>query len=329
MAALLATGSAGVLALVLVGGALAGGVGQRTASRPAPAAADQAVMIQAVFSSAGNPELAGSFQLSSATVSWSACLPGAACQAIASKLGFLSPGPEPAGTRFIASARFHGTSYSASRTWNGQVHATSQPRLTGRLAAGEPLHLVAGAWTGGWGAEFDQLGAEACRTAAGTGCEMLAGGELGCVDASSHRRLGGWFTGAYVFVFDNRMAAGSACAGTGYDTNADLPLWHTSPTTLRSGLQGRIAGPARPRVHLLSKAITIGDRVRLARVSCTARCAARLEVESGTRGGMSFVRFTGTRYLSVPRSDVTPGRLMVVLHVDDGPGLRGRALFSR
>lgn len=83
---------------------------------------------------------------------------------------------------------------------------------------------------------------------------MLAGGELGCPDASSHRRLGGWFTGAYVFALDARQPKDGACAGTAYFSNADLPLWQLGPTVVRSTALGRIAGPARPAVKILPHA---------------------------------------------------------------------------
>jgi hypothetical protein len=141
---------------------------------------------------------------------------------------------------------------------------------------------MAARWTGGWGNEFDQLGVEACRTARGLTCRMLGGGELGCPDKTSRTRLGGWFTGWFLFALDDRSPRDEACAGTGYTTNADLPVWKLGPTIVRSGPLGTIAGPARPQVTFLTHTLVRGRTLLVASLNCGR--AARSSSQSPTQG---------------------------------------------
>jgi hypothetical protein len=108
------------------------------------------------------------------------------------------------------------------------------------LALRPGLHLSAGRWVGGWGAETDQLGAEVCVTRSARHGWMLAGRELGCRDASSHRRLGGWFTGAYVSALDARRRE-MACV-QGLATSATLICRGGSSVPRWGALDGPISG---------------------------------------------------------------------------------------
>jgi hypothetical protein len=203
------------------------------------------VMIQAVFDRAGNPLLVANFSPdgSLARAGWAICPPGGtACHNANSLRDELEPGPEPAGTGFVASAAYGAQTYAASVIWHGPVRAQTPPSLRGSRRVGRTVIPVAGSWTGGWGAEYDQLGVEACRTRGGQHCRMLGGGEYGCPDGSSRARLGGRFTSWYLFALDARMPRDGACAGTGYSSNIDLPLWKLGPTVVRSRALGRIDG---------------------------------------------------------------------------------------
>jgi len=285
------------------------------------------VDIQAVFDRSGDPLLVANFAPdgSLAIAHWMVCRPGEPCRVVPSRDGDLRAGPEPAGTRLIARAVYRGRTYSASRTWRGRVRAVTSPSATGRLQADAVLHLTAARWVGGWGDETDQLGAEACTTRNARNCRMLAGGELGCPDASPHRRLGGWFTDAYVFALDARQPKDEFCAGTGYFSNADLPLWHLAPTVIRSTALGRIAGPARPTVKILPRADILRGRALVATIRCLARCHVAIEVSDGTSGALGAASFTGTRRVGVPRLPLASGSLTVRIHVDDGPVIGGRS----
>jgi hypothetical protein len=97
----------------------------------------------------------------------------------------LEPGTEPAGTRFVASARYRGRTYEAAVTWQGRVQAVSLPALGGSTREGGVVDPLPAQWIGGWRGEFDQLGVEAWATASGTRCRMLGGGEVGCPDLTS------------------------------------------------------------------------------------------------------------------------------------------------
>lgn len=315
------------IAGVLVVGTIALGVGLLSGQARARVGMRYGVDIQAVFDRSGDPLLVANFAPdgSLAIAQWTVCRPGELCHAVPSRDRELRPGPEPAGTRLIATAVYRGRDYSASRTWRGRVRAVTGPLVAGRPRAGAVLHLTAGRWVGGWGAETDQLGAEACTTPSARNCRMLAGGELGCPDASSHRRLGGWFTGAYVFALDARQPKDGACAGTAYFSNADLPLWQLGPTVVRSTALGRIAGPARPAVKMLPHADILHGRALVAIVRCVARCHVTLDVNDGQNGASDTANFTGTRRVGVSRARLAPGPVSVQIHVDDGPLVHGRS----
>lgn len=321
--------AAGVLVGMSVAGVLTAtgalGAGAGAAVRPR-----YGVAIQAVFDRRGDPALVANFVPGGdlAQPHWRVCRPRQDCRRVAARDRGITPGPEPTGTRIIATATYRDHTYTASRTWHGRVRALSPPRRIGRLAVGHALRPVAGRWGGGWGDDGDQLGAEACRTRSAHGCRMLAGGELGCPDASSHRRLGGWFVGAYVFVFDARLAKQEACAGTGYDANADLPLWQRGPTVSRSGAVGQITGPPRPTVTIPRHARATAGRVPVVTVRCHIRCHVRVDVLDGHRGAGGGARFTGRRTITVPGQHLPPGTLHVAVHVDDGPAIERRVALG-
>ena len=291
------------------------------------------VAIQAVFNGAGNPLLVANFSPdgSLATPHWSICPPdsGGACTIAAAKDGSLETGPEPARTRFVASARYAGRTYSAAVTWQGRVQAVSAPALRGIAREGRVVNPLPARWTGGWGGEFDQLGVEACATASGTRCRMLGGGELGCPDNTSRPRLRGWFTGWYLFALDARLAKDDACAGTGYFANADLPPWEVSETVVRSPAVAKITGPPRPTSRFLRPAVLKKGTLYVARVRCVTRCTVLLDVGTGSSGASRRFSFRGTRRLGVSAAQLSPGKVTLFMHIDDGPGLRARSTYRR
>lgn len=312
--------------------AIASAIGSATAAKShlrVARATRFSVTIQKVFTRAGDPLLVANFSPngSLAVPRWRICQPQRLCGTRAKANQVLMPGPEPAGTRFIAFATYGGQTYSAQATWRGRIGSVSGPRLIGRRVPSGVLRPVAGQWRGGWGDEGDQLGVEACATPAGQHCHMLGGGELGCPDDSSSSRLGGWFTGAYVYALDARMAADGACAGTGYSTNADLPLWKLAATVTRSRSFGRIVGPPRPRVHILRSATRAQSVLLVASVRCRRRCRVSIDVDDGTSGRSNQLTVTGTQTVGVPAGTLQHGRLTVVVHVDDSPRIVGHTKY--
>ena len=290
------------------------------------------VQIQAVFNPAGDPLLVANFAPNGALARprFSICPPARPhrCHPASSHGRELEPGPEPAGTRIVATASYRGHTYAASVVWHGRVHPLSRPRFTGSRKMGSVVTPVAARWAGGWGSEFDQLGVEACRNAGGHHCRMLGGGELGCPDNSSSPRLGGWFTGWYLFALDARMPKEVLCAGTGYSANADLPVWKPGATIARSRALGRISGPPRPTVEILPHAQLHGQTLQVVSLRCTTKCTVELDVYDQTGGYAHRFVFTGRAKLGAPRSDLKPGQLTVYLHVDDSPSIRGHSQYG-
>lgn len=327
--------SVGVVALVAFAAlgfvAVVPGAGGRASARPTAGSVAYGVDIQAVFDRRGDPVLVANFAPdgSLAEPSFSVCPPdGGGCTPAESTDRELQPGSEPAGSVFEASATFKGHVYSSSVTWRGTVTALGPPELAGAATVGARVIPVAGRWAGGWGGESDQLGVEACRTANGTQCRQLGGGELGCPDQSSRPRIGNWYTGWYLFAIDARMPADGICAGTGYSTNADLPLWKLSATVQRSAASARVVGPPAPKVAILSRARIRGHRVLVARVTCVARCAVSVTA-MGADGSFASGRQSvlGSAAIGVNRRRrIVPGKLRIAVHVGGSPAIVG---FSR
>jgi hypothetical protein len=152
---------------------------------------------------------------------------------------------------------------------------------------------------------------------------MLGGGELGCPDQSSRPRVGNWYTGWYLFAFDARLPADNACAGTGYFSNADLPTWKLGVTVQRSVASVRVAGPPPPRVAILSHAQIHGDRVLVARVTCSARCDVSLTADGARTGSSGHRSLLGTATVGVARAGLMPGKLRVTVHAGGSPAIVG------
>jgi|SRR5579884_2009666 len=250
-----------VAVAVAASGALAGGRGHQAgrlarggiASRHAVARPGRgrwryAVAIQAVFDARGNPVLVANFTPdgSLARPAWSICRPAAlgrrqACVFAAAPIA-LQPGREPAGTRFLAWARFRGRRYVASVTWRGRVRALARPGVDGTPRVGAAVLPLPGRWAGGWGTESDQLGLEACRTRSGRHCVMLSGGQAFCPPAAARARIPARFRGWYVFALDARSAHDEVCAGIGYGSPEAVPAWPVGETVARSAPVGPIRG---------------------------------------------------------------------------------------
>jgi hypothetical protein len=291
---------------------------------------DRTGHLQAVYDTAGNPALAGSFGDLGAG-RWSRCSsPGSgACTPVKSTRGGLEPGPVPAGTVFELTTTYRGQAFAVRTVpWRGSVRATARPRLDGPARVGATVTPIAGRWAGGWGSEFDQLGVEACRTTSGRGCVMLGGGEQGCPGGRGRAVVGGWFTGWYLYALDGRIARDYACAGVAYALEADVPPWRVGPTVARTRPLGRVIGPPPPKVSIRRQAVVRGGRVLVARIRCSSRCRVQLVVDESSLGQFaSHSTLTGSALIGVPRSasfgELRPGRLQVTVNVDGGPAVSG------
>lgn len=270
------------------------------------------------------------------------------CDPIASTDGTAHPGPQPAGTIFKFSATFQGKTYSSSLTWRGKLHAATPPLLSGSARFGASVAGGTATWAGGWGTEQDQLGIEACRTAAGTGCVMLSGDELHCArghgcgslggvigsDKRPNRaRIGNWYTGWYLFALDAHLA--DRMSGlVGYQSQAGIPPWPTNATVVRSKPVGPIMGPPPPRVQFFSKARVVSDRVTVASVRCAVSCHVWLTL---SRTGKHFTSgerldWGATEVINGPATiavlgSIPRGRFAVTIEVGNGPYVQGHTLI--
>lgn len=330
------------IALLVVGlvASAGGSTKKHTSSTPFTAAG--------TFSAAGNPIAdVNSYPDGAADlIHWSLCPPTgtAGCHPIASKDGAASPGPQPPRTVFKVTASYHGNAYSSSLTWRGRVHATSRPVLHGRVQFASIVTARAGSWTGGWGAESDQLGIEACPTTRGTRCVMLNGEQIQCshggpcgslggvVDAlnrpgHARARVGNWYTGWYLFALDAHLA-NTISEAVGYGSPAAIPPWPLNTTVIRSKPYGPVTGPPAPYVHFLPIAQVRGDHVTVASVRCVVNCHVwvtvtrlRKHYRPGERVSWSANKvIKGIRTIGV-WGPIPGGRVGVALSIGDGPNL--------
>jgi hypothetical protein len=313
-------------------------VAGRTRSAPRSAVGSDArrrysVSIQTVFDLAGNPSLVANFSPdgSLAVPEWSICHPpdvSACSPPVTTAHAILTPGPEPAGTVFRASARYGGRAYGAGVTWRGPVRIVSRPRLLGPASVGAAVTPAMGAWGGGWGTESDQLGVEACRTTRGRSCVMLSGGQLGCPDGRARVAVGGWFTGWYLFAVDARSPRDEGCAGVAFAFPADVPPWPVGRTIVRSLPIGPVIGRPAPKVTVLRHATYQDGRVLVARIRCPTRCHVSISVQDPAYLQAAHTTVTGTTLVGVPRAHLAPGRLLVLVNVDSGPTITRKSELS-
>jgi hypothetical protein len=300
--------------LILAAGAIAAPIGN-------------GVSIQALYDKAGNPEMGANFIPNGnlAKPSWSKCPPpNVNICTPASSSQFLRAGPTPAGTVFQASATYRGQTYIArTAPWQGTVQATSPPALEGRPRYQAAVRPEGASWAGGWGGEFDFLSIEACRTRSATHCVNLSAAE-GEGFSSRPAIVGAWFTGWYLFAFDQRLAKDTAFAEPGYPTAAGIPPIRAGATVARSAPAGPIIGPTPPKVRILRNASTAAGKVLVARIRCSVTCHVLLQVGDNRTGSSARVTLTGSALVGVPREQLKPGTLDVTLYVDSGPFINGK-----
>jgi hypothetical protein len=135
--------------------------------------------------------------------------------------------------------------------------------------------------------------------------------------------VGEWFTGWYLFAFDQRFAKDTAFAEPGYLTAAAIPPVIASTTVARSAPVGPIIGPTPPNVRILRNASTAAGKVLVARIRCYVPCHVFLQVLDNHTGSSARVTLTGSALVGVPRKRLRRGPLHVTLYVDTGPFVNG------
>jgi hypothetical protein len=340
-----------VLAL-LATGAFGGGMARGHRIRRSAAAVTGVSIIEG-YERSGNPGLAANSQLADISVrpQWAICPPPdiQVCRpvtGIAPPQGpnneFLEPGPTVAGTVFDASVTANGQTYLArSAPWEGTVQPTSRPTLSGRARVGSPVSARGATWIGGWGPgptwqpaggsilggegpSLDFVSIEACRTRAGRHCVNMSS-QSGCGFSRRPVRVDGWFSGWYLFAFDQRFAHAILCGEPGYGSAAAIPPVKLSGTVARSLPTGRIKGPPAPTASILGLATLRAGTVRVAKVRCVVSCSVRLWVDDRHTASTARVRVVGPAYVGVPRHELRLGRLDVSLQVGAGPIINGHS----
>lgn len=276
--------------------------------------------VQAIYDNSGNPEVVGQQR------SWRICRPNAAC-ATTRSIDDLVPGPEPAGTVFVQGQNATGrTSVVRTAPWQGTVHATAPPQLSGAAHYGAKVRPLGGSWTGGWGGEYDFLRVEACRTrkTEPKSCVTLAANDsIQGFPKHPVAVVGAFYTGWYLFALDERLAYDSAFGEPGYLYPTAVPPLTVGATIARSAPSARIVGPRPPRISFLRPAVLRGGRLFVARVRCSVRCRVSLNVSENNVStvGESQNVFTGSREISVPRRSFHRGRLDILMTVESSPVL--------
>jgi hypothetical protein len=158
---------------------------------------------------------------------------------------------------------------------------------------------------------------------------MMSGGQLGCPGDPSRATVGGWFTGWYLFAVDARSPLDELCAGVAYGFASAIPPWKPGPTVVRSAALGPLAGPPAPQVSILHRASVHKGRVIVASIRCSTRCSVWLNASDNTTDSFAHLQLIGRKKIGVPRDGLHTGRLLVSMHVDDGPGIAGRTRLTR
>ena len=224
--------------LVACGAVVAGASFGRATHRPRPPT--YGVSIQDVFNAAGNPLLIANFSPdgSLATPRWSICLPDAQgpCTPAAAENHALEPGPEPAGTRFVATASYADRTYSAAVTWQGRVQAVSAPTLRGTPREGGVVDPRRHVGQAGGTATSTSLASKRARPreALDVGCSAAASS-----DALIAPLVPGCAGGSRVGICSRSMP------GSQRNQYAPAPATSRTPTS-RSGRSARRSSGPRP-----------------------------------------------------------------------------------
>jgi hypothetical protein len=201
---------------------VAGGVAQ--AQRPD--------VTQKTFDGRGNPLLVdnpvpdGSHGINT----WRICRPHERCfkpsaRHVSDNGRVLEPGPQPAGTRFVARVTYRGRTRAVrTSAWRGRVRARRPARLRGAPSVGATIRPLAARWSGGWGGGWEDLRVEVCRRRT-TGCQtLIAPTYVGPSSTPIPERFAGW----YVHAADAHVALRTPMPAIGY-----LRPWGV-PVTRRS-----------------------------------------------------------------------------------------------
>ena len=290
-----------------------------------PASAQTARVTQLVFDDAGLPELVANPvpHGDKGDVSWAKCAPGGACSPAGVGPG-LEPGDVPAGTSFVATVSYQGTTTSdTSPPWLGRVTATGSPLLDGPARAGATVTPRAAAWSGGWGSEYDDLRVEACRTPAAARCQTVSAPGEDYPDNDRPAVVGPAYAGWYLFALDTRYAANTMFAGVGYNDVAAVPPRRVRRTTVRSAPNGPVAATPGLSARILPRARRVGRRIVVARARCPGRCRVEVAVVNQPSGAAAASGSGRGADVRVPAAGVRPGRLRVLVRIDGGLAATG------
>jgi hypothetical protein len=106
-----------------------------------------------------------------------------------------------------------------------------------------------------------------------------------------------------------------------------ISRWKLGDTVVPSPALGRIAGPPRPKVRILPRAVRRGDVLLVASIACATRCQVALWVDDKNIGIPHRLSVVGPTMAGVRRGALKPGELTVTLRVDDSPLIEGRSRF--
>jgi hypothetical protein len=307
------------------------------------------VQIQQSYDRHGNPSLVANANVTggAARPRWSICTPAGTsrCAPVVNAKGydtsaFFNPGNTAPGTVFQATLTYRGkTSVARTAVWKGRVHAVSPPTLAGSAHFHAVVVPHRAVWAGGWAGlpqpemdgaaggppNVDELNVAACRTPTGQHCVNLTA--QGRTTAFSHRPpvIDNWFTGWYLFAFDERIALPEIIAEPGYGTPSIIPVVKVDATHARSLPLGPVTGPPSPRVAILHRAIARAGRVLVARVGCAVRCVVSISVSDAYAASEARATVIEAALLCVPARRLGHGGLDVRVQVGAGPEITGRA----
>jgi hypothetical protein len=250
---------------------------------PASLAAESA-SIQSFLNKAGGGGMIANSQTNpdDETWSWEACsVDLVTCKPFAQgRIVHTAGTPTPSVFKAISS---YGATTLSPR-WNGRASAVSPPTVSGTVRAGEIVLPLPGRWRGGWDGDYDWTQLAACRGPEDEGCTTLTDMHYidGCRNGATV--IDPKFTGMYLRVADQRVAATSGILDYGRETPYGPYIWPESPT-VSVAMVGRIApakGPAATECGPPLVEASISRR-GVATVRCEETCRATLVARQGKR----------------------------------------------
>jgi hypothetical protein len=254
-------------------------------------AIDSASAKAASFQALLNPDGTGRiFVNNGSSPAWTVCAPDrSSCHPFATG-GDVSTNGAPPDVVFRAETHALEEPEWLTPIWLGNVTSVAPPSVSGTVRANELVTPIPGRWQGGWSNDYDRMQLAACKTPTGESCVTLTEPSYPQSCPGEAAVLDPVFSGWYLRVADQRLAADTTFLFSGATTPYGQEVWSQAPT-ISVSVVGRIDPPLHARTAECGPP-------PLVRVTLTPSAVARVRCGLGCRASLIATRHGRTASVS-------------------------------